>query len=126
MHKPGAPVPVPFTDVAVTVRRSRPVRRAAFGLGGNVGDVEASLRRAVGQLADSPLLDVVAVSDLYRTAPVGGPEQPDFLNAVVTVDTGRCAVESPIARAGDRVLPCVEFERAVGPTDRGRRCPGDW
>jgi 2-amino-4-hydroxy-6-hydroxymethyldihydropteridine diphosphokinase len=60
--------------------------RVALGLGGNLGDVPASLRIAVNMLADSPGLAVAAVSSLYRTAPVGGPPQPDYLNAVVVAD----------------------------------------
>ena len=58
-------------------------RRVAFGLGGNLGDIVGALRGAVAWLSAHPLIEVVAVSSLYRTAPVGGPEQPDFLNAVV-------------------------------------------
>ncbi|MGI9602954.1 MAG: 2-amino-4-hydroxy-6-hydroxymethyldihydropteridine diphosphokinase [Acidimicrobiales bacterium] len=56
--------------------------RALLGLGSNLGDSEALLREAVAALPD-----VVAVSGLYRTAPVGGPEQGAFLNIVVELDT---------------------------------------
>jgi len=58
--------------------------RAFLGLGSNLGDREALLRRAVEQLPD-----VVAVSPLYETDPVGGPEQGAFLNLVVELDTER-------------------------------------
>lgn len=58
-------------------------RRAFLGLGSNLGDRESVLRRAV---ADLP--DVVAVSPLYETEPVGGPPgQADYLNLVVELDT---------------------------------------
>lgn len=55
----------------------------AFGLGANLGDARAALTAAVAALQGSPGVRVLAVSSLYRTAPVGGPEQPDYLNAVV-------------------------------------------
>jgi 2-amino-4-hydroxy-6-hydroxymethyldihydropteridine diphosphokinase len=52
-----------------------------IGLGSNLGDSALTLRRAVGELAAIGRL--VAVSSLYRSAPVGGPPQPDFLNAAI-------------------------------------------
>jgi 2-amino-4-hydroxy-6-hydroxymethyldihydropteridine diphosphokinase len=58
-------------------------RRVAIGLGGNLGDAEAALRGAVSRLRAAAQLQVSAVSSQYRTAPVGGPEQPDYRNAVV-------------------------------------------
>jgi 2-amino-4-hydroxy-6-hydroxymethyldihydropteridine diphosphokinase len=60
-------------------------RRAVLGLGSNVGDRLAHLQGAVDALTDAGL--VVAVSPVYETDPVGGPEQADFLNAVVVVET---------------------------------------
>jgi 2-amino-4-hydroxy-6-hydroxymethyldihydropteridine diphosphokinase len=57
--------------------------RAYLGLGANLGDRWAALRQAVASLPD-----VVAVSPVYETAPVGGPVgQPPYLNAVVALDT---------------------------------------
>ena len=61
--------------------------RAYLGIGANLGDRAAHLQSAVDRLADAPGVDVVAVSPVYETAPVGGPSQPDYLNAVVAVDT---------------------------------------
>ena len=52
-----------------------------IGLGSNVGDSELTLCRALGELA--ALGRVGAVSALYKTTPVGGPAQPDFLNAAI-------------------------------------------
>jgi dihydroneopterin aldolase/2-amino-4-hydroxy-6-hydroxymethyldihydropteridine diphosphokinase len=88
VHKPQAPVGVPFADVAVTVERQAitPVR-AVFGLGSNVGDRPRHLERAIETLRATPHVVVVAVSPFVETDPVGGPEQPDFLNAVVVTDT---------------------------------------
>lgn len=67
--------------------RSDSVRRAYLGLGSNVGDRAAMLQGAVDGLAATDGVTVVAVSPVYETEPVGGPDQPDYLNAVVGVDT---------------------------------------
>lgn len=56
--------------------------RAYLGLGSNLGDREAHLRHAV-----EGITDLVAVSPVYESAPVGGPPQDDFLNAVVALET---------------------------------------
>jgi len=65
-----------------------PLRRAFLGLGSNLGDRYAALRRAVDQLQVSG--DVVAVSPLYETEPVGGPvDQGPFLNIVVELATAQ-------------------------------------
>lgn len=75
--------------------------RAFLGLGSNLGDRHGYLRAAV---ADMP--DLVAVSPLYESAPVGGPEQGAYLNIVVQLET--------------RLLPhellatCRRLERAAG------------
>lgn len=61
--------------------------RAFLGLGSNLGDRLAHLQGAIEALAATEGVRVVAVSDVYETAPVGGPIQDDFLNAVVAVDT---------------------------------------
>ena len=60
--------------------------RAFLGLGSNLGDREATLRQGLAGLEAAG--DVVAVSPLYETEPVGGPEdQGAFLNLVVELDT---------------------------------------
>jgi 2-amino-4-hydroxy-6-hydroxymethyldihydropteridine diphosphokinase len=70
-------------------------RRAFIGLGSNLGDRRAHLRAAVEGLRR--VGDVVAVSPLYETAPVGGPPgQDNYLNLVVelrTADTPRALLE---------------------------------
>jgi dihydroneopterin aldolase/2-amino-4-hydroxy-6-hydroxymethyldihydropteridine diphosphokinase len=58
-----------------------------LAIGSNLGAAQDTLRDAVADLAASPGIEVVDVSALARTAPVGGPEQPDFLNAVVIART---------------------------------------
>jgi len=77
--------------------------RAFLGLGTNLGDREAQLRAAIAHLEVAG--DVVAVSGLYETEPVGGPEQGLFLNVVVELDT----LDTP-----ERLLErCQELEVAA-------------
>ena len=59
--------------------------RAAIALGSNLDDRRALL--CAGADALTRLGTVVAVSSLYETAPVGGPEQDSFFNAVIVIDT---------------------------------------
>lgn len=56
--------------------------RTFLGLGSNLGDRRGNLRTAIASLPG-----VVAVSDVYETDPVGGPDQDRFLNLVAEVDT---------------------------------------
>lgn len=55
--------------------------KVVIALGSNLGDREATLFDAINQLA--VIITVVKVSTFHETAPVGGPEQPDYLNAVL-------------------------------------------
>ncbi|GAA1730405.1 hypothetical protein GCM10009809_27420 [Isoptericola hypogeus] len=146
VHKPQAPIEVPFDDVSVVVRRDRahapvvaaplalpqaqeplvepvetpvaavpaalplaqqppaePVEtppavdpldavpeqpvEAVLALGANLGDAQVTLREAVTDIDRIPGIQVTDVSPLARTAAVGGPEQPDYLNAVLVVRT---------------------------------------
>ena len=59
--------------------------RAYVGLGSNLGDREATLRRALELLAEH--VDVTAVSTLRDTDPVGVVDQPRFLNGAASVET---------------------------------------
>jgi 2-amino-4-hydroxy-6-hydroxymethyldihydropteridine diphosphokinase len=69
------------------------VTRAYLGLGSNLGDRAAHLQLAIDALAETDRVQVVAVSNVYETAPVGGPEQDDYLNAVVAIETDLSARE---------------------------------
>jgi 2-amino-4-hydroxy-6-hydroxymethyldihydropteridine diphosphokinase len=82
-----------------------PPRRAFIGLGSNLGDRRALLRAAVEGLEAAG--DVVGVSPLYETEPVGGPEdQGPYLNVVVELSTG----DSPRQLLGR----CRALEAAAG------------
>ena len=58
-----------------------------IALGGNVGPVEATLRTAVDALSKITGVEVISTSPLVSSAAVGGPPQPDYLNAVVRIHT---------------------------------------
>lgn len=132
VHKPNAPITVPFDDVSVTIERacdgcddenptaasiaasaagsastnagdavntranrssdladSTPnVHSAVIAMGGNLGDVEQTLRAAVVAIDGVPGNQLTGISPLYRTAAWGmEPGTPDFLNAVIQLST---------------------------------------
>ncbi len=64
-------------------------RHVVLALGSNLGDRMENLQGAVDALFDAPDLSFVAISPVYETEPVGGPAQPDYLNAVLIVATTR-------------------------------------
>lgn len=74
--------------------------RAFLGLGSNIGDRRQFLRGAVAAMAD-----VVAVSAVYETDPVGGPVQDTYFNIVVELDTR--------ASARELLERCWELEAAA-------------
>jgi len=60
---------------------------AYVALGANLGDPASTVRAAFGALANLPESRIVRCSSLYRTAPVGMIAQPDFINAVLALET---------------------------------------
>ncbi|MGC8634659.1 MAG: 2-amino-4-hydroxy-6-hydroxymethyldihydropteridine diphosphokinase [Candidatus Limnocylindrales bacterium] len=60
--------------------------RAYVGLGANLGDAAATLAAAVHALRALPACELVGVSRLYLTRPVGIADQPDYHNAVAALD----------------------------------------
>ena len=70
---------------------------AYVGLGANIGEPRRQLQAAIEELKELPDSAVVLASGLYRSAPLGYVNQPDFLNAVVQIDT-RLAPEALLAR----------------------------
>lgn len=67
------------------VARTPPVN-VVIALGANLGDRFAALQGAVDGLRETPGVQVLAVSSVYETEPVGGPAQPTYANAVVLVE----------------------------------------
>lgn len=66
---------------------------AFVGIGSNLGDRESNLRQAIDLLRAEDGIDVVAVSELRETEPVGPVEQGPFLNGAVRVSTELSARE---------------------------------
>jgi len=60
---------------------------AYVALGANLGDPVATVKQAVEALKMLPRSRLLAASSLYRTAPVGLKDQPDFINAVIALET---------------------------------------
>jgi 2-amino-4-hydroxy-6-hydroxymethyldihydropteridine diphosphokinase len=67
------------------------VPRAYVGLGSNLGDRESTIRSALAELGAVHGVEVVAVSTLVETDPVGYLDQPTFLNGVAALETGLSA-----------------------------------
>jgi len=86
-----------------------PTLRAFLSLGSNLGDRESHLRRAVDQLRAGSTPAVTAVSRVYETEPVGGPDDQDaFLNLVVELAV-------PVGTDPYRLLEqCHRLEAAAG------------
>ena len=59
--------------------------KAVISIGANIGDPKANLDLAVGLLREAT--EVIALSSYLQTKPVGGPEQPDYLNAVAILES---------------------------------------
>jgi len=89
------------------------VPSAYVGLGANLGDREATIRRAVELLAERVGIEVLAVSALRETDPVGLEDQPRFMNGAAVLET----------TLGPRALleTLLEVERVLGRTRDGPR-----
>ena len=77
-----------------------------MGLGANLGDREGAIRRAVDLLGAEPGIEVVAVSRLRETDPVGYLDQPRFLNGAVALETDLAA--------GVLLARLLDVERRLG------------
>ncbi|MGR3317163.1 MAG: 2-amino-4-hydroxy-6-hydroxymethyldihydropteridine diphosphokinase [Candidatus Anammoxibacter sp.] len=61
--------------------------KAYIGLGSNLENREVMLATAIGKLGNNGYINVTKKSTTYETKPVGGPSQPDFLNAALEIYT---------------------------------------
>jgi 2-amino-4-hydroxy-6-hydroxymethyldihydropteridine diphosphokinase len=89
------------------------VTRAYVGLGGNLDDREGLIRRALVLLAERPEIEVLLVSSLRETDPVGFLGQPRFLNGAAMVETTLTAPEL--------LGELLAVERELGRTRNGHR-----
>ena len=83
-----------------------PEAEIGLGLGGNVGDPAASIRSAVEALRARGIAEIDAVSSLYRTAPWGVVDQPDYANA--------CAIGSTRLEPLELLDAVKRIERDLG------------
>ena len=91
--------------------------RAYVGLGANLGDRERTVREAVAALGAEEGIEVLAVSTLRETEPVGVGEQPPFLNGAAALDT---TLEAP--ELLERLLAVEQrFGRVRVPGEHGPR-----
>ena len=88
---------------------------AYVGLGANLGSREETLRRAIAILGEADGVDVLAVSQLRETEPIGVVDQPRFLNGAVAVETTRTSRELLELLLG--------IERTLGRVREGRWGP---
>jgi 2-amino-4-hydroxy-6-hydroxymethyldihydropteridine diphosphokinase len=79
---------------------------AGLGLGANLGDAQGSVRAALAAISDLPETRLIKASSLYRTAPWGVTDQPDFINACALVETGLSPREL--------LDHCLAIERSMG------------
>ena len=87
--------------------------KAYVGVGANLGDRRATIERAIQLLRETPEIEVLAVSALRETDPVGYEDQPRFLNGALELETTLTARELLDA--------LLAVERALGRTREGPR-----
>ena len=78
--------------------------KAVISLGANIGNPQEQMQLAIAMLREAT--DVIALSSIYTTEPVGGPEQPNYLNAI-------CIVESDLP-AADLLALLHGIEKSLG------------
>lgn len=82
------------------------VNKVYIGLGTNVGDRESNLKDAVSELAAVPEIEIISLSSIYETNPVGYLEQGKFLNMVVCINT--------TFDAQTLLVTCMKIEQNLG------------
>lgn len=58
-----------------------------IGVGSNLGDRQGNIEAAIQRLREAGGIEVTKVSSIYETEPVGGPQQPKYLNGVIAINT---------------------------------------
>lgn len=84
VHKPQAPVGLPFSDISVTARVER--NKVVLSLGSSEGDKKATLDGAIKELSALDGVKVLKVSDYIKTQPYGGAAKNEFLNCAVLTE----------------------------------------
>ncbi len=78
--------------------------KAVISLGANIGNPEEQMQLAIAMLREAT--EVIALSSIYTTEPIGGPEQPNYLNAI-------CIAESDLP-AADLLALLHGIEKTLG------------
>ena len=61
--------------------------KAVVALGSNLGDRFDYLQKAINEINSLKEIEIFKISSVYETLPVGGPEQGNYLNAVIILNT---------------------------------------
>ncbi|MGI6092480.1 MAG: 2-amino-4-hydroxy-6-hydroxymethyldihydropteridine diphosphokinase [Veillonellaceae bacterium] len=77
-----------------------------LGLGSNIGERETNILNAIKQLSATEGITIDKVSAIYQTEPIGIKDQPEFLNAVISIKTGLNSYEL--------LKICLDIETAMG------------
>ena len=85
VHKPKAPISIPFDDIYVKVKRKR--SRAFLSIGSNLGERENYIAFAIERLHSEQHTKVIKTSKIIETEPYGYTNQGKFLNAAVEIET---------------------------------------
>ncbi|MGB8450975.1 MAG: 2-amino-4-hydroxy-6-hydroxymethyldihydropteridine diphosphokinase [Anaerocolumna sp.] len=91
VKKPWAPILLPLETVSVVMEREWHL--VYLSIGSNLGDKESNLNTAIELIKEDELCNVSNISSYILTAPVGGVEQDDFLNAALELKTIRTPAE---------------------------------
>ncbi len=82
------------------------MNRVYIGLGTNIGNRESNLKDAISELAAVPEIEIISLSSIYETNPVGYLEQGKFLNMVVCINT--------TFDAQTLLVTCMKIEQNLG------------
>lgn len=85
IHKPNAPIQTKFDDVVLKIERKRVV--GYLGIGSNLGDRMKNLEMVSEIIDESPYINLLTKSSVIETKPYGVEDQPNFLNAVLKIET---------------------------------------
>jgi len=69
------------------------MHQAFIALGSNLQDPQAQVERALQTIANTPNIKLIKASSLFKTAPIGYDNQPDFINAVAEIETDLSPLE---------------------------------
>lgn len=85
IRKPEAPIDATFDSVSVCIHRKR--NQAVIAFGSNLGKSEETIALAIKEMEQDACCLVKQVSEIRKTSPYGGVEQPDFYNGVLLLET---------------------------------------